>query len=165
MNDEIKEILETLGGIASGDWIQMLPKEADKLLDYITNLQENYERIYNENCKLREQHNIDDISLLDENERLNTNLQEKQHLIDNIAELIGLEEGSIAEELYDGVKDYKSRIDKTVEYIETHKVSDTITFPLMKKEMEQDVKNCFDYEFNQIYKKDLLNILNGDEDE
>lgn len=33
-------------------------------------LQENYDRIYTENCKLREEHNINDISLLDENYRL-----------------------------------------------------------------------------------------------
>lgn len=33
-------------------------------------LKENYDRIYNENCKLREEHNINDISLLDENYRL-----------------------------------------------------------------------------------------------
>lgn len=33
-------------------------------------LQENYDRIYAENCKLREEHNINDISLLDENYRL-----------------------------------------------------------------------------------------------
>ena len=39
MNEEIKKIINTLNGIASGDWIQMLPKEANKLLDYITNLQ------------------------------------------------------------------------------------------------------------------------------
>lgn len=31
---------------------------------------ENYDRIYAENCKLREEHNINDISLLDENYRL-----------------------------------------------------------------------------------------------
>ena len=35
-----------------------------------TELKENYERIYNENCKLREEHNITDISLLDENQEL-----------------------------------------------------------------------------------------------
>ena len=33
-------------------------------------LKENYDRIYNENCKLREEHNITDISLLDENQQL-----------------------------------------------------------------------------------------------
>lgn len=33
-------------------------------------LKENYERIYNENCILREKHNINDIVLLDENYKL-----------------------------------------------------------------------------------------------
>lgn len=37
-------------------------------------LKENYERIYNENCKLRENHNINDISLLDENNKLKEEL-------------------------------------------------------------------------------------------
>ena len=37
----------------------------------IDRLNKEYERIYNENCKLRENHNINDITLLDENERLN----------------------------------------------------------------------------------------------
>lgn len=36
-------------------------------------LKENYERIYNENCKLREEHNITDISLLDENYKIKDN--------------------------------------------------------------------------------------------
>lgn len=36
-------------------------------------LKENYDRIYNENCKLREEHNISDIDLLDENYRLKDN--------------------------------------------------------------------------------------------
>ncbi len=43
----------------------------------IDRLTKEYERIYNENCKLRENHNINDITLLDENERLN-------RIIDNI---------------------------------------------------------------------------------
>ena len=43
----------------------------------IDRLDKEYERIYNENCKLRENHNINDITLLDENERLN-------RIIDNI---------------------------------------------------------------------------------
>ena len=33
-------------------------------------LKENYERIYNENCILREKHNINDICLLEENYKL-----------------------------------------------------------------------------------------------
>ena len=50
------------------------------LMQYITNieqenkqLKENYGRIYNENYKLREEHNITDISLLDENYKLKDN--------------------------------------------------------------------------------------------
>ena len=42
------------------------PENCDKLIK----LQENYDRIYNENCKLREEHNINDISLLDDNYQL-----------------------------------------------------------------------------------------------
>ena len=52
------------------DEIKDLQKEIDRL-------NKEYERIYNENCKLREIHNINDITLLDENERLN-------RIIDNI---------------------------------------------------------------------------------
>ena len=50
--------------------IQVYEKEIERL-------NKEYERIYNENCKLRENHNINDITLLDENERLN-------RIIDNI---------------------------------------------------------------------------------
>ena len=39
-------------------------------------MSENYERIYNENCKLREEHNITDIKLLDENNRLKNIIDE-----------------------------------------------------------------------------------------
>ena len=46
----------------------------DKVVDKVNwenqQLKENYDRIYNENCKLREEHNITDISLLDENYKL-----------------------------------------------------------------------------------------------
>ena len=51
--------------------------ERKKLLEELERLNKEYERIYNENCKLRENHNINDITLLDENERLN-------RIIDNI---------------------------------------------------------------------------------
>ena len=43
------------------------------LLEENKNLKENYERIYNENCILREKHNINDIDLLDENNQLKNN--------------------------------------------------------------------------------------------
>lgn len=47
-----------------------LENENNKLQQENQQLKENYDRIYNENCKLREEHNITDISLLDENQQL-----------------------------------------------------------------------------------------------
>ena len=71
-NEEIKII--TLGDIFKNIETE---EKAFKFLKYIKELQqenqqlkENYDRIYNENCKLREEHNITDISLLDENHQL-----------------------------------------------------------------------------------------------
>lgn len=58
-------------------YIKRLLDELDSADNYIKNLylehqklKENYDRIYNENCILREKHNINDIGLLDENYRL-----------------------------------------------------------------------------------------------
>lgn len=48
-------------------------KEIENLQQENKQLKENYERIYNENCKLREEHNITDINLLDENYKLKDN--------------------------------------------------------------------------------------------
>lgn len=48
-------------------------------------LKENYERIYNENCKLKKEHNITDISLLDKNYKLKDNWNKlKQKMIEKI---------------------------------------------------------------------------------
>ena len=153
MNKEIKEILEILDGIASGDWIQMLPKEANKLLDYITNLQQNYDRIYNENCKLREEHNITDISLLDENYKLQ---QENERLKQIKSCMINFQECYV-------VKDYKSRIDKAIEYIkenQEHRQGLTV-IEYHKKWLEM-----YDYYESASIMSDLLNILqNGSEND
>lgn len=48
-------------------------KEIENLQQENQQLKANYERLYNENCKLREEHNINDISLLDENQKLKDN--------------------------------------------------------------------------------------------
>ena len=45
-------------------------EEIEQLQRENKQLKENYERIYNENCILREKHNINDIGLLDENYKL-----------------------------------------------------------------------------------------------
>ena len=46
-------------------------------------LKENYDKIYNENCKLREEHNITDISLLDENYKLKDKISKIETIIIN----------------------------------------------------------------------------------
>lgn len=58
------------------------------VIDYITNLQQeieeykkDYDRLYIEDCKLRENHNIDDISLLDENYKLQQDLDKANDII------------------------------------------------------------------------------------
>ena len=54
----------------------------------IDRLNKEYERIYNENCKLRENHNINDITLLDENERLNNIINRIDNFVDRTIEVI-----------------------------------------------------------------------------
>lgn len=66
MTEEIKEISDLQRCADNNKSHLLLDFEIKNILRYITNLQKDYERIYNENCKLREQHNINDISLLDE---------------------------------------------------------------------------------------------------
>ena len=58
------------------DYAIKLEKYTIKLQQENKRIKENYDRIYNENCKLREEHNITDISLLDENQKLKDNWTE-----------------------------------------------------------------------------------------
>lgn len=60
---------------------------ANDLEDEYEELKSNYDRIYNENCKLREDHNINDISLLDENYKLK---ERQQAFIEYLTSFIGL---------------------------------------------------------------------------
>lgn len=94
MNNKIKEILEHLKYKCLGPK-ELELKDCKVLLDYITNLQQ-------------------------ENERLETNCGELQNAIDNIAELVDVPEGMSVEDVYDKVKDYKSRCEKAIEYIEKY---------------------------------------------
>lgn len=91
MNDELKATLEWLKTCGENDYI-FETGNSTMLLDYTTNLQQ-------------------------ENERLETNLGELQNAIDNIGELLDVPEGMSVEDVYDKVKDYKSRIEKTIEFI------------------------------------------------
>ena len=73
---EIKVLIKD--GVYSEDGITyMSDKQYNNYINIIVQLQhenkqleENYDRIYNENCILREKHNINDIGLLDENYKL-----------------------------------------------------------------------------------------------
>lgn len=90
--EKIRKAIECLqlGNETYGEWgilnltqrkyIKRLLDELDNADNFVKKLyfenkqlKENYERIYNENCKLREEHNITDISLLDENYKLKDN--------------------------------------------------------------------------------------------
>lgn len=112
-NEKLKKQLEYL---RSGEYLNQLKFERDILQDLVDNekvseedkrfidmthrntelleenkkLKSNYERIYNENCKLREKHNINDISLLDENESLKNQQKEFVKYLED--ELIEIEE-------------------------------------------------------------------------
>ena len=105
MKDEIKEILNNADSNTKfkmvdedgtekemniAGLIEQLLNDNKYLLDCITNLQKNYERIYNENCKLREKHNITDISLLDENNRLQEENEKLKKELSRIIEIVDL---------------------------------------------------------------------------
>lgn len=78
-NDYIYEEVEN---VTKEDILCELIKEFEKNKE----LKENYDRIYNENCKLREEHNITDISLLDENQQLK---KQKNDVVEYIKGLEG----------------------------------------------------------------------------
>lgn len=73
---------------------EKLIKELKEVKKENRQLKENYDRIYNENCKLREEHNITDISLLDENYKLK---KQKSDVVEYIKSLriYGLRSGKM----------------------------------------------------------------------
>lgn len=76
MNKGIIKCLKNSIG-EKGNYCYSLPVETTKaVIKELNRLNKEYERIYNENCKLREEHNITDIKLLDENNRLNNIIDE-----------------------------------------------------------------------------------------
>lgn len=60
-------------GYDAASTLKLIVMTKDKQVEQ---LNKEYERIYNENCKLREEHNITDIKLLDENNRLKNIIDE-----------------------------------------------------------------------------------------
>ena len=139
MNNEIKEILE----LHIKNDIDLLPENQKTVLDYITNLKQELEIMVKDDE--RSQETI--IKLSKENERLKEREKElSYHLCLYSSE----------ETLLKQIDDYKSRIEKAVEYIMSELVD------------EWSIKNdgCVDgsdLPVNAI--TPILNILNGRSDE
>lgn len=64
------------------------------------------------------------------------------------------------EEIYKKYNDYKLRIDKANELIDNYDVFKEFSFPLMKRDVEQQIKSSIDYEFKITFRNKLKNILN-----
>lgn len=85
MNSENKLVIEQLNKFGKIPQRHELLQMIEQLQQENQQLKANYERLYNENCKLREEHNINDISLLDENQKLKDNWNKlKEYLINDI---------------------------------------------------------------------------------
>ena len=180
MNEEIKEILEIFKQVdlepeAGGCYncpkkdkdktcIGCLNNAKDKLLDYITNLQQENERlsrivtdydetlgrVENEYEKLREKNKM----LQEDAWRNNADLIDK---VKEELEKTDCEECEICE-------DYKSRIEKAVEFINKHKKEITKEEAIVFNEDRQD-KSKLEVGTFMWHVDDLLNILNGRSDE
>lgn len=103
-------------------------------LDYITNLQQENER-------------LKDIVIEKDSQLKDMILQKTDYTAVNILEM--------------KLQDYKSKVEKAIEYIDNFSVDKSFSFPLMKRWEENQVKSSIDYEFQTTLYKDLLNILNG----
>lgn len=89
----------------------------------IDRLNKEYERIYNENCKLRENHNINDITLLDENERLNNIIKELSKDVDMWNKKYN-EQFDIINELEKDIRNNMAEYDKLYEELDEQEYID-----------------------------------------
>ena len=146
MNEEIRKIINDLE-FCSGALDYMIPPDYCELLfNYIINMQQ-------ENEQLKEiLHNIntsDGVTTTPVLDLIKENQQLKEQL-----------------ELYENGVIYDSRVDKLEsvldeirEYIDNYDVFKEFSFPLMKRDEENQVKSSIDYEFQTSIKKSLLQIL------
>ena len=143
MNDEIKEILDKLQGTVLYGSLGLTERERIKLLDHITNLQE----------KVNQYENPDDMTLFymwldekakDKMKQLQEEYEKEHYLVDKLTRQLN-DEYKNTEYQCKQKEDYKSRIDKAIEYI--NKQEDYfVNYPL-------------------IDRKHILNILNGGDEE
>lgn len=116
MNKKVKEFLDNSSNYEVVEYIGNLQQENKQL-------KENYERLYNENCKLREKHNINDISLLDENQKLKDNcnkLKENAEHNDKVIDKVNWENQLLKkknDQLKDKIKTYQDPEDLTLMFM------------------------------------------------
>ncbi len=184
MKDEIKEMLQEIKETVDSyletyklkddmmyDTINYKASQWYALLDYITNLQEENERLKKEipspdnYVPIENQMRISSVSH-EINYQYFKILYEKatkdiviDDLVYKCEDLDNLRQSY--EKLYIEKEDYKSRNEKAIEYLEKYDVFKEFTFPLMKRDEENQVKSSIDYQFKKDLKKNLLNILQG----
>ena len=108
----------------------------------IKQLQQENQELKEENFNLREYINIDKMSV--------------PYKSDSFEELMTMPTYKKLEQQLDL---YKSVLDEIREYINNYDVFKEFTFPLMKRDEENQVKSSIDYEFQTSIKKSLLQIL------
>ena len=125
MNDEIKEMLDKLKDgnwyneldLTGTMWIELRWEETHLLLDYITNLQQDYDNEAEENLKLSEwlvekQQRIEGLET--ENERL-----KEENVYCNRTDCVGrIKDSRKYDSVYQEKEDYKSRCEKGIETID-----------------------------------------------
>lgn len=110
MINENKLVIEQLNKFGRVPKRHELLQMIEQLQQENQQLEENYNRIYNENCKLIEEHNITDISLLDENEKL------KQEIID-LSKEVGMWNSYYDDEFNENLKLKKQLEKRPKEYV------------------------------------------------
>lgn len=56
--------------------------------------------------------------------------------------------------------DYKAALEKIEKYINNYDVFNEFSFPLMKRDVENQIKSSIKYEFDTSIKKHILEIIN-----
>jgi len=150
INDEIKKIIDdllfttTLPNVS----IKLNKEKLNQLKDYITNLQQENERL-----KL-EIERLNDVLVHKPDEKITLKTQDGKEMFIIQSERIDMQEelNKANMQLMTQLQDYKSRCEKAVEYIQNHQ----LVFELSSKKV---ISQWFD-----MFYKDILNILNGSDE-
>ncbi len=138
MINENKLVIEQLNKFGRVPQRHELLQMIEQLQQEHQQLNENYNRIYNENCKLRKEHNITDISLLDENEKL-------QQEVINLAKEVGRWNSYYDDEFNENQKlkhnwnELKEWVNKNYDYYMNNKdyIGGRLCFIDMKNKMQE----------------------------